>query len=69
MPIGETALIMTRIEAGLLLIGADFGSSRYAWTDGQRSIPVELGLGWMFRNIDKDERSFIGREAIQRGAG
>lgn len=66
MPFGETALIMTRIEAGLLLIGADFGSSRYAWTDGERSTPIELGLGWMFRDIDKDQRHFIGRDAIQR---
>ena len=66
MPIGETALIMTRIEAGLLLIEADFSSSRYAWTDGGRSTPLELGLGWMFRYIDKDERPFIGREAILR---
>ena len=65
MPFGETALIMTRLEAGLLLIGADFGSSRYAWTDGQRSTPLELGLGWMFRNIDKDQRTFIGRQSIQ----
>ncbi len=66
MPIGETALIMTRLEAGLLLIGADFGSSRYAWTDGERSTPLELGLGWMLRDIDKGQRPFIGREAIQR---
>jgi len=65
-PFGETALIMTRIEAGLLLIGADFGSSRYAWTDGARSTPVELGLGWMFRDLENDQRSFIGRDAIQR---
>ncbi len=66
MPFGETALVMTRLEAGLLLIGADFGSSRYAWTDGASSTPGELGLGWMFRDIGKDQRPFIGREAIQR---
>jgi aminomethyltransferase len=66
MPFGETALIMTRIEAGLLLIGADFGSSRYAWSAGSRSTPLELGLRWMFRDIDKDPRPFIGRAAIQR---
>ena len=66
VPFGETALIMTRIEAGLLLIGADFGSSRYAWTDGARSSPVELGLGWMFRDLINDPRPFIGRDAIRR---
>jgi len=64
VPFGETALIMMRIEAGLLLIGADFGSSRYSWTDGSRSTPGELGLGWMFRDLATDERHFIGREAI-----
>ena len=66
LPIGETALVMTRIEAGLLLIEADFSSSRYAWTDGGRSTPLELGLGWMFRYINKDDRPFIGRRAILR---
>ena len=66
LPIGETALVMTRIEAGLLLIDADFSSSRYAWTDGGRSTPLELGLGWMFRYINKDDRPFIGRQAILR---
>jgi glycine cleavage system T protein (aminomethyltransferase) len=66
MPFGETALVMTRLEAGLLLIGADFGSSRYAWTDGASSTPGELGLGWMFRDIRNSQRPFIGRDAIRR---
>ncbi len=65
MPFGETALVMTRLEAGLLLIGADFGSSRYAWTDGASSTPGELGLQWMFRDMAKDQRPFIGRAAIR----
>ena len=65
MPFGETALIMTRIEAGLLLIEADFGPSRYAWTDGGKSTPLELGLGWMFKKIGDDDRPFIGRDAIR----
>ena len=66
LPFGETALVMTRIEAGLLLIDADFSPSRYAWTDGGRSTPLELGLGWMFRDLDNDDRPFIGRQAILR---
>ncbi len=66
LPIGETALVMARLEAGLLLIQADFASSRYAWTDGDRSTPLELGLGWMFRDFEKQERPFIGRDAIRR---
>ena len=66
LPFGETALLMTRIEAGLLLIDVDFSSSRYAWTDADRSTPLELGLGWMLRTIDDDSRPFIGRQAIRR---
>ena len=69
LPFGETALIMTRIEAGLLLIGADFGSARYAWTDGERSSPVELGLEWMFRGLQNDQRWFIGRDAVEKDLG
>ena len=66
VPFGETALLMTRIEAGLLLIHADFSPSRYAWTAAQKSTPLELGMRWMCRNIDDDTRPFIGREAITR---
>lgn len=64
-PMGLHALKMARIEAGLLLIDVDFYSSRYAWTDSQRDTPHELGWGWMFKNLAKDDRAFIGREAIE----
>ncbi|MGL5810821.1 MAG: aminomethyltransferase family protein [Nocardioides sp.] len=69
---GEQALLMTRIEAGLILIGSEFGSSRFAATDHDRSSPVELGFGWMFKNLGRatadggDDRPFIGRDAIRR---
>ncbi len=66
VPFGETALLMTRIEAGLLLLDADFRSSRYAWTDAEKSTPLELGFGWMFRSIESEHRPFIGRQAIRR---
>ncbi len=59
-PVGEVALSMARIEAGLLLIDVDFQSARFAWVDAQRETPVELGWGWM---VDLD-RDFIGRDAI-----
>ena len=65
IPIGMTALYMARIEAGLVLLDVDFKSSRFAWTDADRTTPHELGLGWMLRNID-DDRPFIGRDAIRR---
>jgi aminomethyltransferase len=66
VPIGMTALYMARIEAGLVLLDVDFQSSRFAWTDAQRTTPVELGLGWMLRGLDSDGRPFIGRDAIRR---
>ncbi len=66
VPIGMTALYMARIEAGLLLLDVDFHSSRFAWTDADRSTPVELGLGWMLRDVATDDRAFIGRDAIRR---
>jgi len=51
IPFGMTALYMARIEAGLVLLDVDFHSSRFAWTDADRTTPVELGLGWMFREL------------------
>ena len=66
IPFGLTALSMARIEAGLLLLDVDFQSSRFAWTDAHRSTPIELGLGWMFRDLAGDDRAFLGREAIAR---
>ena len=66
VPIGSIALDMARIEAGLLLLDVDYRSSRYAWTDAHRSTLVELGLGWMVRDLASDDRAFIGRTAIER---
>jgi glycine cleavage system T protein (aminomethyltransferase) len=80
IPFGMTALYMARIEAGLVLLDVDFHSSRFAWTDADRSTPIELGLGWMFRDLapsangpspkangaNGHDRSFIGRDAIRR---
>lgn len=66
LPFGEQALLMCRIEAGLVLIGVEFSSSRLAYTDHDRVTPKELGLGWMLRNLDDESRPFIGRQAIRR---
>lgn len=65
VPMGEKALMMARIEAGLLLIDVDFSSARHAWVDAQRETPIELGWGWMFRGLEGDKRPFIGRSAIE----
>lgn len=66
VPIGMTALYMTRIEAGLLLLDVDFRNSRFAWTDADRATPTELGYGRLFRDIATTDRAFIGRDAIRR---
>ncbi len=66
IPFGLQALYMARIEAGLLLLDVDFSSSRFAWTDEDRSTPLELGLGWTLRGIEDASRPFIGRSAILR---
>lgn len=66
IPFGLLALYMARIEAGLLLLDVDFESSRYAWTDATRSTLVELGLGWMLKGLAGDDRTFIGRPAVER---
>ena len=66
LPVGEIAVLMTRIEAGLLLLGADYTSSRFAWTDADSSSPFELGFGWILRNIAEDDRAFIGRDSLLR---
>ena len=65
-PFGLGALYMLRIEAGMLLLEADFDSSRYAWNDAHRSTPIELGWAWMFRGLKGDDRAFIGRRALER---
>jgi aminomethyltransferase len=64
-PFGEQALLMARIEAGLVLINVEFSSSRFAYTDHDRVTPVELGLSWMLKGIDDPDRPFIGRRAIR----
>jgi aminomethyltransferase len=66
LPFGQIALLMARIEAGLLLIHVDFDASRLAENDAHRSTPIELGLQWMLKGIDDDTRPFIGRRAILR---
>lgn len=66
LPVGLTAVDMARLEAGLLLLDVDFSSSRYAWTDADRSSPVELGFSWWFATLAEDDRNFIGRSAIER---
>lgn len=63
IPVGARALGMARLEAGLILLGTDFESARYAWTDAERETPFELGLGWMVSR--KADRHYVGRDALE----
>ncbi|MEX1105979.1 MAG: aminomethyltransferase family protein, partial [Ilumatobacteraceae bacterium] len=64
-PVGQQALLMLRIEAGLLLIDADFHSSRFTFTDTDRLSPLEHGIRWMLKDLDGDSR-LVGRDSIRR---
>jgi aminomethyltransferase len=61
-PAGNVALDMLRIEAGLLLLDADFHSARQTFFEVQKSTPFELGLGWM---VKLQKGYFIGRDALR----
>jgi aminomethyltransferase len=63
LPAGEVALNLVRIEAGLLLIEADFVSSAQTMFAVQKTSPFDLGLGWMVR-LKKD--FFVGQQALRR---
>lgn len=65
IPAGGQAMLMSRIEAGLVLIDTDFHSSRYAFTDHDAVTPHELGFGWMLKGVAETDRNFIGRRAIR----
>ena len=67
---GQTALLMARIEAGLLLLDVDFEPSRFAENDEHRSTPLELGLGWMLTGIEDDsDRSSAATQSSENGRG
>ncbi|MFL5735894.1 MAG: aminomethyltransferase family protein [Actinomycetota bacterium] len=61
-PAGIQALDVTRLEAGLILIEADYTSARHAIIPEQEYSPYELGLG---RLVDLSKRSFAGKRALQ----
>jgi len=63
LPAGEVALNLARVEAGLILIEADFISAAQTMFAVQKTSPFELGLGWMVR-LKKD--FFIGQQALIR---
>ncbi len=68
-PAGLDALDMTRIEAGFILLGCDYYSSRRVILESRKSTPDEIGLGWI---VELDREPFVGQAAIraerERGA-
>lgn len=72
-PAGEYAVEVARVEAGLILIGADYNPAgrerrvaHYDELDEGLSSPFELGLG---RLVDLGKGDFIGRGALAAEAG
>jgi aminomethyltransferase len=64
-PVGNTALDITRIEAGLILNPVDYVPARHTLFDIQKSTPFELGLGWC---VSLDAGPFVGRNALREEA-
>ncbi len=63
-PAGILALDVVRVEAGLIMAGVDYTSSRHALIADQVYSPYELGLGGLVK-LDK-EVPFVGRAALRR---
>jgi aminomethyltransferase len=59
---GIRALDVARVEAGLILIEADYTSARHAISPEQQYSPFEIGLG---RLVDFGKPAFVGRHALQ----
>ena len=64
-PSGILAMDVARIEAGLILIDADYTSSRHALIPEQAYSPFELGVLGRFVSFKK-ETDFVGRRALER---
>ncbi|MGI8520471.1 MAG: aminomethyltransferase family protein [Actinomycetota bacterium] len=61
-PTGLMALDVARLEAGLILIEADFVSARHALIAEQLYSPYEIGLG---RLVNFNKGAFVGRRALE----
>ncbi len=62
LPAGLDALDVTRVEAGFILGGVDYTSSRRALIEAQKSTPSEIGLGWC---VELEREPFIGQAALR----
>jgi aminomethyltransferase len=61
-PAGIHALDVARVEAGLILIEADYTSARHAISAEQEYSPFEIGLG---RLVDFGKADFVGKRALE----
>ena len=61
-PAGSVALEMARIEAGLLLLDADFVSAAHTQFEVRKTSPYDLGLAWM---VDLKKDFFVGQKALR----
>jgi aminomethyltransferase len=68
-PAGMLALDVTRVEAGLILLEADYTSSRHALIPEQAYSPFELGILGQLTSFDKGD--YVGKRALlaERDAG
>src|SRR5262245_26227004 len=64
-PAGSEALDMVRIEAGLIMLGADYPSAPRVPIHARRSTPYAIGLDWC---VELDRPAFLGQEALQAEA-
>jgi aminomethyltransferase len=67
-PVGMRAMDVARIEAGLILIDAEYTGSRWAVSAEQEYSPFELGMD---RLVHLEKPAFVGRRALiaEREAG
>jgi aminomethyltransferase len=68
-PAGMLALDVVRVEAGLILLDADYTSARHAMIPEQTYSPIELGI--LGKLVRFDKADFVGRRALlaERAAG
>jgi aminomethyltransferase len=67
-PVGMRAMDVARVEAGLILIDAEYTGSRWAVSAEQEYSPGELGMD---RLVNPDKEAFVGKRALveERAAG
>jgi aminomethyltransferase len=60
-PVGMRAMDVARVEAGLILIDAEYTGSRWAVSEEQEYSPFELGMD---RLVHLEKPAFVGRRAL-----